>query len=290
MQNPLSLQFTRQIAGIKRRIPLRLRRALYPIYYPMVDAFDSLFGLRADLTPPKRLLARYWNTNFHGAGGMYKYYLIKLGGLQPNHRVLDVGCGIGRVAVPLTSYLDFDGEYWGFDIILQGIHWCQKNISSRFPNFHFHHADIYNGQYNPKGKLRARDYRFPYPDRYFDFVFLTSVFTHILPLGLENYLGELSRVLRPGGKMLATLFLMDPVSRAFIKGGVSSFEFEYEMDGCWVVNPYQPEFAVAYDEMSFRDHLEKHTLVILEPIHYGSWCGRVDSTGIQDIVVATREI
>lgn len=88
--------------------------------------------------------------------------------------------------------------------------------------------------------------------------------------------------------MMATLFLVEPVSRAYIKGGVSSFEFAYEMNGCWVVNAYQPEFAVAYEEMSFLDYLEKLSLIILEPIHYGSWCGRVDSKGIQDIDVATR--
>ena len=133
--------------------------------------------------------------DFEQIGKDFKKHFIELGNLQPGDRVLDVGCGIGRMAIPLTSYLSQEGEYWGFDIVKQGIEWCQRRISPKYGNFHFLHSDIYNKEYNPKGKLQAREYKFPFEDQCFDFVFLTSVFTHMLPADMENYVSEIGESL-----------------------------------------------------------------------------------------------
>lgn len=275
---------------IKSSIPYRFRRALYPLYYSLVDGYETLFGLREDLVPPKRVLARYWRSvRFHGAGRMYLRHLVNLGGMKPDDRVLDVGCGIGRVAVPLTDYIVGEGEYQGFDIISQGIDWCQDNITPRFPNFHFQLADLYNSNYNPRGRFTARDYSFPYQDAYFDFVYLTSVFTHMLPPEVDHYLSEIGRVLKPGGRTLITFFLLYPLSRAFIKAGASHLDFKHEWDGCLVVDPKKPESAVAHDEKAIRALFAKHKLDLLEPVHYGGWCGRVDGLANQDIVVAAKK-
>lgn len=112
-------------------------------------------------------------------------------GLKPYEKVLEPGCGCGRVAQFLTKYLDNKGQYEGFYIVEKSIEWCQENITSKFPNFHFTHSDIQNTLYNPTGKIK---YRFPYPDRSFDFVFLPSVFTHMLPEDMEHYFSEIARV------------------------------------------------------------------------------------------------
>ena len=60
---------------------------------------------------------------------------------------------------------------------------------------------------------RQRLTAFPCADNSFDLVFLTSVFTHMFAGDVENYLSEISRVLKPGGKCLITWFLLDEVSR-----------------------------------------------------------------------------
>jgi ubiquinone/menaquinone biosynthesis C-methylase UbiE len=132
--------------------------------------------------------------------------LIEIGGLKPSERVLDVGCGVGRVAIPLTKYLKDNGSYEGFDVVPKEIKWCQKNISPRFPNFNFQLADVYNKAYNPYAKHEASKYKFPYDDDTFDFVFLTSVFTHMLTKDMENYLSEIVRVLKKGGNALSLIF------------------------------------------------------------------------------------
>ena len=67
--------------------------------------------------------------NYRKTGEEFLRYFVELGDLTPKGRILDVGCGIGRMAVPLTKYLDQEGSYEGFDIVEKGIRWCKKNVS-----------------------------------------------------------------------------------------------------------------------------------------------------------------
>src|SRR5262245_42400478 len=144
------------------------------------DIIDRWTGARDELTPPRRLLFDGTRSyaEFHALGAELRRLLITHG-LLPQHHVLEVGSGNGKNARALTSYLR-DGRYEGFDIVARGVDWCRANITSRFPRFRFQHADIYNRTYNPAARWQARDYRFPYADNSFDFVFLSSVFTHML--------------------------------------------------------------------------------------------------------------
>src|SRR5258706_5070853 len=54
--------------------------------------------------------------------------------LKADERVLEVGCGIGRIAIPLTQYLTIC-SYTGFDIVPRGIEWCQRQVTTMYPNF-----------------------------------------------------------------------------------------------------------------------------------------------------------
>ena len=231
-------------------------------------------------------------TAFEPIGKEFKKYFVELGGLKPDQKVLDVGCGIGRMAVPLTGYLSLEGGYWGFDIVKMGIKWCQNRITPKFPNFHFVHSDIYNRHYNSKGKIQAREFRFPFEDNFFDFAFLTSVFTHMLPPDLEHYLAEIARVLKPGGTCFITFFLLNPESKPLVRAGQSALKFVYEVPGtggnCWTVDEKDPEGAIAYEEEVVRNLFGKYGLRIAEPIQYGMWCKRPKFLSYQDIIVAMK--
>ena len=85
---------------------------------------------------PPRNLQVVGNGDFKVLGDAFLQFFITYGGLQPTDRVLDVGCGVGRMARALTGYLT-SGEYEGFDIMRASVSWCNVNISPRFPNFHF---------------------------------------------------------------------------------------------------------------------------------------------------------
>jgi tRNA A58 N-methylase Trm61 len=50
--------------------------------------------------------------------------------IQPHYAVLDVGSGIGRMARPLTRFLNGAGAYYGFDIVKPGIQWCKKSMQN----------------------------------------------------------------------------------------------------------------------------------------------------------------
>lgn len=49
--------------------------------------------------------------------------------------------------------------------------------------------------YNPRGKLVAENFSFPFEDCTFDIIFVKSVFTHILPKEVDNYLKQITRLL-----------------------------------------------------------------------------------------------
>ena len=274
--------------AIKTIIPAPIKSCVRWTRLWIIDGFESLTGRRDALTPPRRLQF-VGGGDFATVGTKLKKLLIDLGGLKPDDRVLDVGCGIGRMAVPLVGYLTDRGSYDGFDVVPKGIKWCQKNISRGFPNFHFQVADLYNKMYNPKGRFRAGEFPFPYADASFDFVFLTSVFSHLLFDDTEHYISEIARVLRPGGRCFATFFLLNPESEELIKAGASTLEFRHVLGRCRVEHTSVSEDAVAYQEPDIRALISKYGLPLQGPIYYGRWCGREKYTRYQDIVITMKQ-
>ena len=243
------------------------------------------------LVPPPELLFDGSTTaeEFKRTGvGFTRVSLIARGRLLPHERVLDLGSGNGQKARVLAYYLNRDGSYEGLDIVKGGVEFCQQRYVL-FPNFRFQLADVYSSHYHPTGRYLDTEYRLPFADGEFDLVFLSSVFTHMLPDGVANYITEISRVLKPGGRCVATFFLLNRDTLRRIEAGASSLNFIYPFGSYRVIDPHNPSKSVALDEAWARDRFAAAGLRVVEAT-YGTWCGGKDLlAAYQDVLITVKE-
>ncbi|HET8728737.1 MAG TPA: class I SAM-dependent methyltransferase [Alphaproteobacteria bacterium] len=238
---------------------------------------------------PPAELQHVGDGDFRAIGAEFLGHFVRLGGLRPNHAVLDIGCGIGRMALPLTQYLDpAAGRYEGVDVVAEGIAWCDRTITPVYPNFRFRHIDVVNSLYNPAGGAPAEALRLPFGDGSFDIAVLTSVFTHLVAAESAAMIGEIARTLRPGGRCFASLFLIDDRARAGLEAGAARLAFDLAGDGPdYFVDPTVPAGAVAYDADRFLELAEAGGLVPARPVAPGNWCGR-PGLSFQDLLVLEK--
>lgn len=223
--------------------------------------------------------------DYKAQGEKFVKLFCELGGLKPSDHALDIGSGMGRMAVPLMDFLDETGRYDGIDIVKQGINWCKKHISKKDSRFHFHHSDIYNDLYNSSGKVKGSEYRFPFEDNTFHFAFLTSVFTHMLKDEVEHYLCEISRTLQPGGTCFATCFILNEESLS--KMSPKGIHFPVDKGDYRVMNAKVETANVGYYEDQLHAMARNAGLEITS-VHYGKWCNRENYLDFQDIVILKK--
>lgn len=279
---------------IKRKL---LPESLLPI---IRNFYESIIGLIYDITlikqkdaitPPFRLrtlvIGQSSIPEYRKGSEDYLSYLKRYCHLTPQSSILDVGCGCGRITWSLTKYLSHKGIYEGFDIIKKVIDWSTGHITTKFPNFHFFHADIYNKFYNPLGKELSASFQFPYESNTYNVVLLLSVFTHMKPKEVGHYLKEINRVLKPNGYCLITYFLLNNKSLDLLANHSSVKEFLYKRSHYRTGSEEFEEEQIAYEESYIKQLYQKFGLVI-KNIHYGSWCGRKRYLDFQDIVIAKK--
>ena len=169
--------------------------------------------------PPDHLLLGVGPGDYCKVGEYALGVLEKVARLRGSDRILDVGCGPGRIAWPLAAKLGRRASYDGLDVVKAYIDWCNQSLGLDPARFRFHHADIRTTFYNPNGAIEAEDFVFPWKDGSFDLVIATSLFTHLLPRGTEHYAREIARLLAPKGRLFATFFILDESGKAAAAAG-----------------------------------------------------------------------
>lgn len=270
-------------------IPVNIRPLIQEIVLLPMDLYNWLKGERF-FFPPRRVMYIIMHASKreileNAEKDLSK--LIKSTNMEPDWKILDVGCGFGRMSFPMLNYLNKDGGYDGIDVVPLGIDWCNENVTPKYPNFNFKRADIYNKLYNSTGKYKASEYKFPYENNSFDLVYLLSLFPHMRWDDVENYLSEISRVLKNNGKCFAAFFLLNEEAFQLKK---PDFDFEYDFGQFRSVSKTNPETIIAHHEKDIFTLYAKHNLQINQ-VYYGTWRGPEHGNPIdwhQDVIIASR--
>lgn len=213
--------------------------------------------------------------------------------LQRDARIVDIGCGWGRLAAALVDDLDATAEYHGFDPKRDHVRWAQVNLMPRHQAFNFHITNLANRIYNPGGVLRTSTFVLPFATASRDVVIASALFACLSADELEAYAREAARILKPGGSFLATFYLLDDESRAILPRLEPPLAFRFAAGPIVSTSP-NGGGLVAYDDAHVRAVLERHGFVI-EPTVTGSWREEEDGTPgnvgrlREDALVARRE-
>ncbi len=263
-----------------------IRYAKYAFAAPLINALLLIFPRLSRTSPPWR------GINFGGLGDYVAIgdgvvgCMIRLADLAEGDTVVEIGSGIGGNATALYRRFGDRIAYRGFDVVRLGVTWCRQHFARLSQRYQFVHSNIYNSFYNPQGRTNPADYVFPYDDASADLAFANSVFTHMQPPEVAHYIHESGRIVRPGGLIWFTFFILDDDSEAQIAAGQSTYSFRHPQGDCRVENQTQPDLAVAYSA-AWVERVLGDAGFEVRAIEPSSWRGRPASE-FQDIVVAVR--
>jgi SAM-dependent methyltransferase len=117
-------------------------------------------------------------------------------------KILDFGCNVGNYVSNAGSNISPD-NYLGIDLNLKSI----EEARHRYPKFNFIHYDKWHPSWNPNGALGLNVQNFV--KEKFDVIIAYSVFTHTSILQTKQEIDNLLVLLKPGGKILFTIWTSD---------------------------------------------------------------------------------
>lgn len=117
---------------------------------------------------------------FLRTGGAYRRWTQRRHGLRPGHRVLDVACGTGLVAVEAAKILGSAENITCLDPSEGMLAIARRKLAAQF--------------------ILGRAEALPFPDDSFDFLTMGYALRHVT--SLEDTFREYRRVLKPGGQLL----------------------------------------------------------------------------------------
>lgn len=202
--------------------------------------------------------------------------------LSNTKRILDIGCGTGRLFYPLKESLPNIKLYEGLDINSQVIKWAKNNINDKIANFT--HFDMFNSLYNPNGSKISK-LKLPYGDKKFDLILVQSVFTHLLFQDVGSYIGEIKRILTSDGRLISTYFFIENLKN---KKNINGFQFKHKIGKSFVNDRNVKEAAVAYKKKDIVELYKDNDLKIIKNL-VGNWSINDGRQYYQDILFAKKK-
>lgn len=130
-----------------------INRAATSLRLRSADLADVITRRRDRFTPPRRLQF-VGDSGFRATGEEFLRLFREIGSLRRTDRVLDIGCGIGRMARVLVPELSPPGSYDGFDIVAEAVAWCREHYRNTPARFSFEHADLYTATTTQRAQCR----------------------------------------------------------------------------------------------------------------------------------------
>lgn len=252
----------------------RLIRRIVPsvskiTYNPLVKLGLSMFDIVPRLTyrefrklPPNYMRCRVGVGNrlfanqviYLTRGSSLWMYAFARGMVDFNSNIVEIGCGCGRRAHHLRDLQfhseKFTGKYYGIDIDSEMLDWCRRNFDPQ----RFEFILSTHGSKSYRNEAATSDYyRFPLENNSIDFVFATSLLTHLLEEQMMNYFQESARVLRPGRHLMISCFCLDHPGKTF----GDRHTFQHQVGNAYVESKEVPEAAVAYREAFLIESAKK---------------------------------
>jgi ubiquinone/menaquinone biosynthesis C-methylase UbiE len=126
-----------------------------------------------------------------GRERVFREKMLRLAHLKPGESVLDIGCGTGSLAISARRQVGRTSTVCGLDASPEMIARAEKKARKA-------HVDV--------GFKIAFAQSLPFPDAQFDVVLTTMMLHHLPKKGRGELAGEIRRVLKPGGRVLAIDF------------------------------------------------------------------------------------
>lgn len=172
--------------------------------------------------------------------------------LPPNPRVVDIGCGCGKLA--RFFYLVPGLTYVGIDLFAPSIRWCDKAFAPVADRFQFVHFDGHSEVYNPTGTVKPSEYVLPLKDGEVDMTVCASLFTHLFEPDARHYLSEIRRTTKPGGQAIISIHVTPKKGKRF-SGDEARIDIEegYFEQLCREAGmPVEERIGVIYGQTAFR--------------------------------------
>lgn len=132
-------------------------------------------------------------------------------GLNARSRVLEIGCGPGRLPIGILRAVGPIEEYRGVDLDRASIEWCRRTIHRKHPSFSFDVVKAQHDRYQPKGPIMDDAFRLPVSDGWFDFAYMHSVVANMVERDIRVYAKLLRNALKASGLLFLTAFVEDDV-------------------------------------------------------------------------------
>ncbi len=231
----------------------------------------------------------------HLVGLFCDHVLRRVSTIGPRSRVIDFGCGIGRVAAYVLAREQPPRGFLGIDIMPPVIEFCRAELQPHFPKAVFELAEGANDHYDryiddaiPARSLDALTAQ--YGTR-FTHAYAFSVFTHLYAADFVAALRFVGSLLGTRGEFLFTAFTLTDFARQRIADRSTDFpveQHEYLEGGRVLIgNPADPLAFIAYD----RDLIEAMVAeagLVLTKSEYGTWMGGKLGESFQDVYVCRK--